>query len=102
MSKKDKTIILDLGHEEVVLPYEVLQLAKLMRKHKNDPPERVLASWLGRKIERGLKDASWIKPRLEAYQRYCEAEGLSMDDYIFKRCQARMRRILKQFRTKKS
>ncbi len=95
MPRRPDRIITEDGIE---LPYEYWILAQREAARTGKRPEDVLRDYLGRLIDRHLKDPekfAIVDAHIKATERYCEAEGLDMDAYTFSRAQMIARRKLK-------
>ncbi len=91
-------MLLDTGGEDVELPYEFLQIARLISKRTGQTVEEVMSEWLNRVVGDAMRDPERAEQALAARVRYCEAEGLDTDEFTFRSCQATLRRTLKELR----
>ena len=98
MRKRPDRIITKDGIE---LPYEYWILARMEGARIGKRPQDVLRDFLGRLIDRHLKDpeeSTMFDKHVKAHIRYCEAEGVDGDTYSFKQCQLTARRKLESIK----
>ncbi len=98
MPRRKKSITIDIGGEDCVFPYEFLQIARLISKRTGQTEDEVINEWLTRVTDTAVKDPQGARAALAASVRYCKLEGLDMEEYSFRRCQAFCRRLLKELR----